>query len=223
MRPVRTWPVAGLVFAVVWTFVRGPDPAADAVVGQLLFGAAVGLPVAFGFRRLYAERIDLGHALRSVPAVLLYVATFVREVVIANLDVAYRVLAPGSTIDPEVILIPLRVQTPFGITTIANSITLTPGTVTMDYDEDAGALLVHVIDGREPEAVVAPIRKWEDYALVIFDEVLGPEDPAAPISIDAGGERDREFLRRIDAERFEDAGDADGDGDEDARSDRDGR
>lgn len=220
MTPVRTWPVAGLVFAVIWTFVRGPEPTVDAVVGQLLFGAVVGLPVAFVFRRLYVERIDLDHALRSIPVVLLYVATFTREIVVANLDVAYRVLAPGSTIEPEVILIPLRVRTPFGITTIANSITLTPGTVTMDYDEDAGALLVHVIDGREPEAVVEPIRTWEDYALEIFDEELGPGDPAPPISIDAGGERDREYLRRIDAERF--ASDAER-SDEVDGGDRDGR
>ncbi len=203
MKPVRTWPVAGLAFAVLWVFVRGPDPTVDAVVGQLLFGAVVGLSVAFVFRRLYDERFDLERAVRSIRPAVLYVATFTREIVVANVDVAYRVLAPGMRIEPEVILIPLRVRTPFGITTIANSITITPGTVTLDYDEENNALFVHVIDGRDPGAVVEPIRTWESYALEIFDEELGPEDPAPPISIDAGGERDREYLRRIDADRFD--------------------
>ncbi|WP_336344456.1 Na+/H+ antiporter subunit E [Halalkalicoccus ordinarius] len=215
MTPVRTWPVAGLAFGVLWTFVRGPDPTVDALVGQLLFGSVVGLPLAFVFRRLYSERIDLEHVVRSIPAALLYVATFTREIVVANVDVAYRVLVPGVTIEPEVILIPLRVRTPFGITTIANSITLTPGTVTLDYEEEENALFVHVIDGRDPGAVVEPIRTWEDYALVVFDEELGPDDPAEPISIDAGGKRDREYLRRIDADRLEGT-DAAGDGVEDA-------
>lgn len=203
MKTVRTWPVAGLVFAVLWLFVRGPDPTVDAVFGNLLAGAVVGMPVAYVFRRLYDERFDLEHAVRSIPPALLYVATFTREIVVANVDVAYRVLAPGMRIEPEVILIPLRVRTPFGITTIANSITITPGTVTLDYEEENNALFVHVIDGRDPAAVIAPIRTWEDYALEIFDEELGPEDPAPPISIDAGGERDREYFRAAEAERFD--------------------
>jgi len=76
-----------------------------------------------------------------------------------------------------VIEFPLRVETDLAITTIANSITLTPGTLTMDHDDDRNALYVHTIDGRDPEAVVAPIRQWEDYALVIFDERRSPGDP----------------------------------------------
>jgi len=76
-----------------------------------------------------------------------------------------------------VIEFPLRVETDLAITTIANSITLTPGTLTMDHDDGRNALYVHTIDGRDPEAVVEPIRQWEDYALVIFDERRSPGDP----------------------------------------------
>jgi len=47
----------------------------------------------------------------------------------------------------------------------------------MDYDADRNALSVHAIDGRDPAAVARPIRQWEDYALVIFDERLKPGDP----------------------------------------------
>jgi multicomponent Na+:H+ antiporter subunit E len=186
---VRTWPVVGVGLGVLWLFVRDVGPTLDAFLGQFLMGLAVGLPIAFLFRRFYDERIDLGQIIRAIPYVLLYVLTFSREVVVANLDVAYRVLAPGSTIDPEVILIPLRVQGDFGVTTIANSITITPGTITQDYDAEANALYVHVIDGRDPEAVVEPIRRWEDYALLIFEEELDPGSPAPEIVVD-GGEND---------------------------------
>lgn len=210
----RTWPVMGVAFAVLWVMVRSVELAPEAIVGQFLLGLVVSVPLAFVFRRLYADRIDVGRGLRAVPYAIRYVLVFTMEIVVANVDVAYRVLAPGVTIEPEVILIPLRVRTPFGITTIANSITLTPGTVTLDFEEEENALFVHVIDGRDPGAVVEPIRTWEDYALVVFDEELGPDDPAEPISIDAGGERDREYLRRIDADRLEGT-DAAGDGVED--------
>jgi multicomponent Na+:H+ antiporter subunit E len=75
------------------------------------------------------------------------------------------------------VVVPLRVQTDGAITTIANSITLTPGTITMDYDEETNALYVHSIDATDMDDIVDPIRTWEDYALVIFDEEGKPGDP----------------------------------------------
>lgn len=188
---VRAWPVIGVILGAVWLFVRGVEPTPDAIAGQFLLGLAVGMPIAFLFRRLYDERVDLTRVLRAIPYALLYLLAFSWEVVVANVDVAYRVLAPGSRIEPEVILIPLRVRTDLGVTTIANSITITPGTITQDYDAEENALYVHVIDGRDLNAVVAPIRRWEDYALEIFDEELDPGAPAPAIVVD-GGERDGE-------------------------------
>ncbi|QSW99715.1 Na+/H+ antiporter subunit E [Haloterrigena alkaliphila] len=188
---VKTWPLAGVVFAVLWIFVRGTTLTPSALLGQLIFGLVVGLPTAFVFRRLYIERVDVARGARALPAAGLYFATFAWEIVRANLDVAYRVLSPGMPIEPEVILVPLRVETDLAVTTIANSITLTPGTVTLDYDEETNALYVHAVDGRDPEAIAAPIRTWEDYALEMFDEEASPGDPAPPIVV-SGGERDRD-------------------------------
>jgi multicomponent Na+:H+ antiporter subunit E len=84
-------------------------------------------------------------------------------------------------INPDVVVVPLRVQTDAAITTIANSITLTPGTLTMDYDDETNTLYVHGITGRNREAVLDPIRTWEDYALVIFDEEKKPGDPVPQV------------------------------------------
>jgi len=178
---IRRWPVTGVLFGGLWVFVRGPTFTADAILGQFLVGLAVGFPIAYVFRRLYAEGLDPRQTLRSIPSVVGYTAIFAREVVVANLDVAYRVLVPGNRLEPEVILVPLRVQTDLGITTIANSITITPGTITLDHDPEENALYVHSIDGSDLESVVEPIRAWERYALVIFDEERDPDDPAPPI------------------------------------------
>ncbi|ELZ04309.1 Na+/H+ antiporter subunit E [Natrialba aegyptia] len=185
---VRTWPVAGIVFAVLWIFVRGIELAPAALVGQFLAGIVVGLPIAFLFRRLYGKYTDLGRLGHASPYAGRYLAAFSWELVRANLDVAYRVLSPRVKIEPEVILVPLRVQTVAGITLIANSITLTPGTVALDHDPDENALYVHAIDGRDPESIAAPIRTWETYALEMFDEELSPSDP--PPAIITGREDD---------------------------------
>ncbi|NKE34756.1 Na+/H+ antiporter subunit E [Natronococcus sp. JC468] len=178
---VRSWPVAGVAFGVLWVFVRGSTLEPTTLLGQFLGGLAVGLPIAFLFRRLYVDRIDLGRLLGVSPAVAGYLAAFGWELVRANVDVAYRVLSPGMPIEPDVILVPLRVESAAAVTVIANSITITPGTVTLDHDGDANALYVHVIDGRAPADVAAPIRSWEDYALEIFDERRSPTDPEPDI------------------------------------------
>ena len=197
---VRKWPVVGVVLALLWLFVRGAT--AETVVGELLIGLAVGLGVAFAFRNFYTERTALGRNLRAVPYAVLYLGGFLKELLTANVDVAYRVLAPGMPIRPGVVVVPLRVQTDGAITTIANSITLTPGTLTMDYDEETNALYVHSIDARDREAIVDPIRTWEDYALVIFDEERKPGDPVPEVpdrkaSGEATGETDGDARRGV--------------------------
>jgi multicomponent Na+:H+ antiporter subunit E len=180
VRP-RKWPVVGVLLAVLWLFVRGValDPAS--ILGEFLIGLAFGLPVAFAFRRFYTERTNLSHNVRALPYTVVYVALFLKELLTANIDVAYRVLAPSMPLEPDVVVVPLRVETDAAITTIANSITLTPGTLTMDYDEETNTLYVHGITGRNREAVVEPIRAWEDYALVIFDEERKPGDPVPEV------------------------------------------
>lgn len=182
------WILAALIMTVLWLFIRGVPLVPRVILGEILIGLVFGGLVAFGFRRLWPGEADISYGLRAVPYGLLYLTAFLKELVVANVDVAYRVLAPSMPIEPAVIYLPLRVQRPIAISTIANSITLTPGTLTMDYDEEANALYVHTINGTDPEGVVEPIRRWEDYALVIFDEQLNPGDPAPDIRL--GGETD---------------------------------
>jgi multicomponent Na+:H+ antiporter subunit E len=181
---VRKWPVVGVGLAVAWLFVRGVALEPVRLLVEGTSGLLVGLPVAFLLRRLYNPTTDVGRRVRSAPFVALYVLTFLRELLTANVDVARRVLAPSLPIAPAVIRFPLRVRSDAAITAIANSITLTPGTLTLDYDPNDGSLLVHAIAVDDPEAVVAPVRRWENYALRLFDEPLTPNDPPpAPATI----------------------------------------
>ena len=184
---VRRWPVTGLLFGLLWVLIQGASLTVHSLFVNFLLGTVVGLPVAYLFRRLYERRVDIDHALRTTPFVIGYAIVFLKEVIVANLDVAYRVLAPGMQLEPQVILVPLRVESDLGITTIANSITITPGTITLDHDPDENALYVHVIDGRHPEDVIEPIRSWEDYVLAIFDERRSVAEPPPGIRVHPPG------------------------------------
>jgi multicomponent Na+:H+ antiporter subunit E len=182
----RRWPIFGVVLSVLWIFVRGVALTPVRLAEEFLIGLVVGFPVAFAIRRFYGPETQLDRTLRIAPYAALYLAAFLYELLTANVDVARRVLAPSMPIEPAVVEVPLRVETDLAVTTIANSITLTPGTLTMDYDAETNSLYVHSIDATDPEAVLEPIRRWEDYALVIFDEERKPGDPVPPREVSDG-------------------------------------
>jgi multicomponent Na+:H+ antiporter subunit E len=70
------------------------------------------------------------------PSVLFYWVWLGREIIKSNIDVALRILSPGLPISPTVFTVRATQKTELGRVTYANSITLVPGTVTMDVDED---------------------------------------------------------------------------------------
>jgi len=76
---------------------------------------------------------------------LVYVPVFLYYVLRANLDVVYRALHPALPIRPGIVKIKTNLKTDSAITALANSITLTPGTLTVDLTED-GYLYVHWIN-----------------------------------------------------------------------------
>jgi multicomponent Na+:H+ antiporter subunit E len=174
---MKKWPVIGVVLAILWLFVRGVALEPTRILGEFLIGLTFGMLIAFMLRRFYTPETNVSRTVQALPYAGLYVIVFIKDLIMANLDVAYRVLLPSMPIEPGVVVVPLRVQTDGAITTIANSITLTPGTITMDYDEETNALYVHSIDATDMDDIVDPIRTWEDYALVIFDEEGKPGDP----------------------------------------------
>ncbi|MFC1807482.1 Na+/H+ antiporter subunit E [Candidatus Omnitrophota bacterium] len=75
-----------------------------------------------------------------------YVPVFIWEVIKANFDVAYRVLHPNLLIKPGIVKVRTELKTDVALTFLANSITLTPGTMTVDIDKDNGILYIHWIN-----------------------------------------------------------------------------
>ena len=77
-----------------------------------------------------------GHPFHLTLRLLHYFVFLGKEIVIANLDVVKRVLMPGRSISPQIIQIPHNKKTDLGKVIYANSITLTPGTVTVELTEN---------------------------------------------------------------------------------------
>ena len=109
---------------------------------MLLLGGLSTLLVVF--LALRADLIDREtHPVLLKPSILLYWLWLAREIIKSNLDVARRILTPGLPISPNVFIVRTTQQSDLGRVTYANSITLVPGTVAMDVDEDV--ITVHAL------------------------------------------------------------------------------
>ena len=102
---------------------------------------------------------------------LVYVPVFFYSVILANLDVMYRALHPKMPIRPGIVKIKTNLKTDSGITALANSITLTPGTLTVDV-ADGGYLYVHWINVKAEDVEQATsriARRFEWFIQKIFE------------------------------------------------------
>lgn len=82
---------------------------------------------------------------------------FIRELILSALKVAWLVVQPGIRIRPAIIAHPLTVTTDAQITLLANMITLTPGTLSIDVSDDRRTLYVHAIDIESREELISGI------------------------------------------------------------------
>lgn len=81
------------------------------------------------------------------------------ELVKSNIQVAIAVLTPKKSIKPGIVAVPTDLRTDWGLVMLANSITLTPGTITLDISQDKKTIYVHCLALENPEAFVQSIRE----------------------------------------------------------------
>jgi multicomponent Na+:H+ antiporter subunit E len=164
---MRKWIAVGVSLSALWVFLNGTEPVKIVPAG--ITGVLIGFTIAYSLRKMYPGNLNLRHWLSVTPEILIYLWIFTKELLVANLDVAKKVLFPGNEIDPDVLEIELRVENSAAVSILANSISLTPGTLTMEYKEGKNSFYVHSITGdQEREEIINTVREWEDLLLKIF-------------------------------------------------------
>jgi len=145
---------------------------------HLLTGIPVAAVVAALLGDLVFERPGmLAHPRRYFYFFFRYVPVFLWEVMKANIDVARRVVHPDLPIRPGIVKVKTSLRSDIAITLLANSITLTPGTMSVDIDRDRAVLYIHWIDVRSRdigEASRLIVERFEKILRPIFEE--GPEN-----------------------------------------------
>ncbi|MBU4530193.1 MAG: Na+/H+ antiporter subunit E [Hoeflea sp.] len=124
-----------------------------AVTGSFTFlNFAFGFVLAIFALSLIREQVgSVGYFSRARRVVSLLLL-FVTELVLSAWKVALLVLSPRMDLKPGIFAYPLRVDRDFEITILANLITLTPGTLSVDVSDDRRILYIHAMDASDPDA-----------------------------------------------------------------------
>ena len=135
-----------IISFVTWVVLTWPFDFANKMIDWQL--VVVGLVASFLVAVLFEEVIDVqAHKVMSLKRYfwfVYYLPIFFYYCIKANLDVLYRVIHPAMPIKPGIVKVKTSLKSDSGITALCNSITLTPGTLTVDVTDD-GYIYVHWI------------------------------------------------------------------------------
>lgn len=138
---------------------------------SLLVGLVVSMFIALWFGDVFVERARNFFQIKRLAYLLYYIPVFTYYCLLANFDVAYRVLHPALPIEPGIVKVKTTLTNTTAKVALANSITLTPGTLSVEMTDD-GYLYVHWIKVRTSdveEATEMIIRKFEKILKEIFE------------------------------------------------------
>lgn len=125
-------------------------------------GYILGLLILIVFRHFFNERFYL----LRVYAVMKLVLLFFRELLLSNIAVLKVILKPRLTITPGIFALETKLTKDWEITTLANLITLTPGTLVVNVSADNKTLYIHAMDLADKQEAIDNIKNTFEKAIM---------------------------------------------------------
>ncbi|MCG6897101.1 MAG: Na+/H+ antiporter subunit E [Thiocapsa sp.] len=154
-------PVLTPVLAVVWLLlVNSLSP------GQILLGLLLGWAIPVFTLRFWPEQVKI----HKPMTLLRFLGVVLYDILVANITVARLILAGRKHVSPAFVTVPLALRSDLGISLLANTVSLTPGTVSAWLSPDRTRLVVHGLRVDDPDALIAQIkRRYEAPLKEVFE------------------------------------------------------
>ena len=139
-----------IVLTVLWSALTGSFAGPNLLLGAIL---------AFGMLSLLRYRVEAPRVLRRIWPIAVLAIVFLYDLLASAITVALLVLSPNmkARLRPAIVAVPLTVKSDAEITLLANLITLTPGTLSLDVSDDRSVLYVHALVLDDRAALLAGI------------------------------------------------------------------
>lgn len=143
-------PLLSAILLVLWLLLVN-----QLSVGQLLLGALLGWAVPLYTARFWPDQVRVRR-----PLVLLrFIGVVLYDIVVANITVARLILGSTERLQPAFVVMPLAIRNEVAISLLANTISLTPGTVSTFLSADRRCLIIHSLHTTAPDEMLATIRR----------------------------------------------------------------
>lgn len=142
--------LSNIGLALIWAILTGLFSPTNFAVGFLL-----GYLVLRAVRRI----LKPSQYFNTLPQVFEFAGYFIWELMLANWRLAIDVLTPRHRMKPRVLAVPLDARTEGEITLLANLISLTPGSLSLDVSEDRSVLFVHAMYASDADTVRQSIKR----------------------------------------------------------------
>lgn len=146
-----------IVIALIWMFLSNSFSGVDFIVGYV-----IGIFILFVLRRFL--RFDF--YFRRVWAIVKLIVLFVKELFLANIDVIKIVLSPKMNIQSGIVAVPTKLKSEWELTLLASLITLTPGTLSMDFSDDNKYIYIHALHVPNKEEMIRQIHQTFERAIM---------------------------------------------------------
>lgn len=143
-------PLLSLFLLIIWLLLNN-----TIAPGHFVLGGILAILIPFVTAGFWPERVDV-----SRPLILLkFIIVVLWDIVIANFQVAALILMPRRWLRPAFITMPLDISSPLGVSILANTISLTPGTVSCELSADHQQLLIHALHIDDIDASVQSMKQ----------------------------------------------------------------
>src|SRR5699024_4754584 len=146
-----------IIIAVIWTFLQNSFTAID-----FLFGYIIGIIILYILRRF----LIFDFYMNRVWALVKLVMIFIIELIKANIDVVKIVLSPRLNNQSGIVAVKTRLESDVEITLLAALISLTPGTISMDFSADGKTIYIHALDVPDAEEMIDGIQNSFERAIM---------------------------------------------------------
>ncbi|MFA9558821.1 Na+/H+ antiporter subunit E [Evansella sp. AB-rgal1] len=143
--------------AIIWMLLQNNFTGVDFAIGYI-----IGLLLLFVLRRF----LTFDFYFRRVVALIKLILLFIYKLILANIDVIKIVLSPKMDIKPGIIAVPTKLKTDWEVTLLSCLISLTPGTLSMNFSEDGRTIFVHSIHVPDKNEAIKEIRNSFEKAIM---------------------------------------------------------
>lgn len=156
---MRSQFLTNILLMLMWVFLTGSYE-----VSSFSFGFLIGFIIMW----IIGSHKGSNKYVKILPRIVGFIFYFIYEVIVANIQVAYEVMTPNLYVKPGIIKIPLDVETNTEISILANLITLTPGTLSIDVSDDKKVLYVHSMYVTDRDKFVHDIKNGFERRILLI-------------------------------------------------------